>query len=467
MLQTLKHYKIPILMAFGILLMYWEFAYNLQRHDFVKLILLYAALFFLSFKLIQQLKVNFKTLVVIGIVLRLLFIIALPNLSQDYYRFLWDGRLIAEGLNPYLHTPDQWVALGSLPIAQSKELLDGMGALSARHYSNYPPVNQLFFWLSGLLSGKSILGGVIVLRLFIIAADVGILLIGRKLLVLMNLPKHQIFWYFLNPFILIELTGNLHFEGVMLFFLLVALYLLHRERYLWSSVFIGLSISVKLVPLLLLPLFYQILISKTPSSTKIDSRLSHLIRKPKASFLRLSIFYVIVLTTFVLTFIPFSTPELINHFSSTIALWFEKFEFNASIYYIIRYIGFQTKGFNIIATAGQELPKYVIAFLLLLTFLRKNNSTLRLFPVLLFGISIYFLLSTTIHPWYIATPLLMSVFTKYKYAIVWSGVVMLSYSAYKIDSVNENLWLVAVEYVVLIGYFIYELATKKNKQVNL
>ena len=463
MLQTLKHYKIPVLMAFGILLMYWEFAYNLQRHDFIKLILLYAALFFLSFKLIQQLKVNFKTLVVIGIVLRLLFIIALPNLSQDYYRFLWDGRLIAQGLNPYLHTPDQWVALGSLPIAQSEELLEGMGALSARHYSNYPPVNQLFFWLSGLLSGKSILGGVIVLRLFIIAADVGILLIGRKLLVLMNLPKHQIFWYFLNPFILIELTGNLHFEGVMLFFFLVALYLLHRERYLWSSIFIGLSISVKLVPLLLLPLFYQILISKTPSSTKIDSRLSHLIRKPKAFFLRLSIFYVIVLITFVLTFIPFSTPELINHFSSTIALWFEKFEFNASIYYIIRYIGFQTKGFNIIATAGQELPKYVIAFLLLLTFLRKNNSTLRLFSVLLFGISIYFLLSTTIHPWYIATPLLISVFTKYKYAIVWSGVVMLSYSAYKIDSVNENLWLVAIEYVVLIGYFIYELTFIKKQ----
>ena len=463
MLQTLKHYKIPVLMAFGILLMYWEFAYNLQRHDFIKLILLYAALFFLSFKLIQQLKVNFKTLVVIGIVLRLLFIIALPNLSQDYYRFLWDGRLIAERLNPYLYTPDQWVALGSLPIAQSEELLEGMGALSARHYSNYPPVNQLFFWLSGLLSGKSILGGVIVLRLFIIAADVGILLIGRKLLVLMNLPKHQIFWYFLNPFILIELTGNLHFEGVMLFFFLVALYLLHRERYLWSSIFIGLSISVKLVPLLLLPLFYQILISKTPSSTKIDSRLSHLIRKPKAFFLRLSIFYVIVLITFVLTFIPFSTPELINHFSSTIALWFEKFEFNASIYYIIRYIGFQTKGFNIIATAGQELPKYVIAFLLLLTFLRKNNSTLRLFSVLLFGISIYFLLSTTIHPWYIATPLLLSVFTKYKYAIVWSGVVMLSYSAYKIDSVNENLWLVAIEYVVLIGYFIYELTFIKKQ----
>lgn len=467
MLQTLKHYKIPVLMTFGILLMYWEFAYNLQRHDFVKFILLYTALFFLSFKLIQQLKVNFKTLVAIGIVLRLLFIIALPNLSQDYYRFLWDGRLIAQGLNPYLHTPDQWVALGSLPIAQSNELLDGMGALSARHYSNYPPVNQLFFWLSGLLSGKSILGGVIILRLFIIAADVGILLIGRKLLVLMNLPKHQIFWYFLNPFILIELTGNLHFEGVMLVFFLVALYLLHRERYLWSSIFIGLSISVKLVPLLLLPLFYQILISKTPNSTKIDSRLSHLIRKPKASFLRLFIFYIIVLTTFVLTFIPFSTPELINHFSSTIALWFEKFEFNASIYYIIRYIGFQTKGFNIIATAGQELPKYVIAFLLLLTFLRKNNSTLRLFPVLLFGISIYFLLSTTIHPWYIATPLLLSVFTKYQYAIVWSAVVMLSYSAYKIDSVNENLWLVAIEYVVLIGYFIYELTIKKSKQVNL
>jgi hypothetical protein len=76
---------------------------------------------------------------------------------------------------------------------------------------------------------------------------------------------------------------------------------------------------------------------------------------------------------------------------------------------------------------------------------------------MLFGISFYYLLSTTVHPWYITTPLLLSVFTKYKFPIVWSLLVMLSYSAYGKEGFSENIWLVAIEYIVVVGYFIWEL----------
>ena len=449
-------------MALSILVLYWSFAYDLERYDFIKLISLYAALFFLSFKLIQLLRFNFKILLVLGVLFRLVFLLAEPNLSQDYFRFLWDGRLLANGLNPYLYTPNEWIAIGNIPFKQSQELLKGMGSLSAGNYSNYPPVNQFFFWVSGILSNYSILGGILVLRLFIIAADLGILFISRRLLTELNLPQHQAFWYFLNPFILIELTGNLHFEGVMLFFLIASLYLLHRKKWLWSAVVLGISISVKLVPLLLLPLFYQTLIKKIPALHSIPDQFQHLIRKPFASFLRLFCFYSVAIGVFIISFLPFLTSELIAHFSSTIALWFKKFEFNASIYYIVRYMGFQTKGYNIIATAGKILPQIVIAFLIILTFARKNFKTSQLLTVLLFGISSYFLLSTTIHPWYIATPLLLSIFTKYRFGIVWSAVVILSYSAYKIETVEENLWLVAVEYGILVSYFIWELSFKNR-----
>ena len=175
MLQTLKTYKIQIIMALTVLVLYAAFAYDLERSDFVRLITLFAGSFYLSFKLIQRLRFNFKTLVILGVLARLIFIIALPNLSQDYYRFLWDGRLLAKGLSPYLLTPNQWVTSGEIPINQSQVLLDGMSGLSRQHFSNYPPVNQFFFWLSGILSSSSILGGVLVLRLCIIAADLGIL----------------------------------------------------------------------------------------------------------------------------------------------------------------------------------------------------------------------------------------------------------------------------------------------------
>lgn len=467
MLETLKAYKIQLAMAVTLLGFYAAFAYDLERHDFTRLISLFAGAFFLSYKLIPLLKFNFKILLLLGIAARLVFLIALPNLSQDYFRFLWDGRLLAEGLNPYLNTPDQWKALGQLPIAQAQQLLDGMGALSREHFSNYPPINQFFFWLSGILSGNSILGGVIVLRLSCFAADIGILWIGRKLLKQLNLPEHQIFWYFLNPFIIIELTGNLHFEGVMLFFLLASLYLLFRGNWFWSALLMGLSISVKLLPLLMLPLFFQYLVTAHSKTEENSKPFKYLNEKPLQSLWKLVRYYAVVIAVFIFSFAPFFTEELVVHFSQTIGLWFQKFEFNASVYYIIRWIGFQVKGYNIIATAGKILPVVVIFGLLLLALFRKSNSKQQLMKTLLLGTSLYFLCSTTVHPWYIATPLMLSVFTRYRFALVWSFVVFLSYSAYKIDRVDENLWLIATEYLIVLGFFIWELSSKKTQGIQV
>ena len=83
---------------------------------------------------------------------------------------------------------------------------------------------------------------------------------------------------------------------------------------------------------------------------------------------------------------------------------------------------------------------------------------------MLLGVSAYFLLSTTVHPWYIATPLLLSVFTKYRFPIVWSAFVMLSYSAYGAEGFKENLWLVAAEYVIVIAFAITEMLAQSGEQ---
>ena len=81
---------------------------------------------------------------------------------------------------------------------------------------------------------------------------------------------------------------------------------------------------------------------------------------------------------------------------------------------------------------------------------------------LLLGLTCYFALATTVHPWYIATPLLLSVFTRYRYVIVWSFVVMLSYVAYQQTAVVENLYLVGLEYILVTAYLIYELSGKNQ-----
>lgn len=430
------------------LLLYGSFAYDLERSDFPKLIGLVFGLFVFSYLLIERFGLSVKTLIVLGVLARLVFIIALPNLSQDYFRFIWDGRLLLEGINPYLESPELIMFADGPPIKGAQYLIDGMGTLNAYNYSNYPPVNQLCFALAAFLGGNSILGTVVGMRLIIIAADIGILLIGLKLLRHLNLNEKNIFWYFLNPFIIIELTGNLHFEGVMCFFLLLGLYLLVRQKWVLAAICIGVSISVKLIPLMLLPLLFRSFVSK---------------KLPLPGLLKLTGFYALVLGTVALSFSPFLSEKLIANFSSTIGLWFQKFEFNASIYYIIREIGYSTVGWNIIETVGKILPVIVFVVILLLSFFRKNETPKGLYTGMLFAIGFYLLLSTTVHPWYLTTPLLLSIFTKYRFILLWSGIVFLSYLAYGAEGFKEINWVVGLEYVIVAGYFFWEIWPKKFK----
>jgi len=436
------------------MLLYFLFAYFLERSDFLNLLLLYSGLFYAAWKIIQYTKFNFWIWAVIGITARVLFLPSIPNLSQDFYRFIWDGRLLISGINPYVFTPEQ-LANGLLKtteltsleaISNAKILIQGMGSLNASHYSNYPPINQLCFALAALFAKTSVLGSVVVLRIIIIGADLGILYFGKKLLERLNLPAKNIFWYFLNPFIIIELTGNLHFEGVMLFFVIWSLYLLDKKRWVLAAILLGVSVSVKLLPLLFLPLFYKYL---APDGLF------------KKGFWKMKKFYWVTLATIVFTFAPFASKTFISNFSATIGLWFQNFEFNASVYYIIRWIGFQTVGWNIIATVGLILPMVVFICIVLLAVFRKYNTTQKLITGMLLAVSIYFLLATTVHPWYIATPLLLSVFTKYKFPLLWSFMICFSYAAYGANGFNENLSLVAIEYSVVIGVALWEIFIKK------
>lgn len=397
--------------------------------------------------LLKYAKNNIPFLTVVAFLSRAIFIFAIPNLSQDFYRFIWDGRMILEGLNPYLYTPESFmITNGPFPVNQAQELYTGMGELNGSHFTNYPPLNQLCFVLASLVSSQHILGAVITLKLIIIAADFGTFFFGKRLLKHLNIPVKQLFWYLLNPFIIIELTGNLHFEGLMIFFLVWSVYLLHVNKWKWAGVVFALSVSVKLIPLLFLPLllFYFVSASKSMKQALIKS----------------IGFYSIVGLTTLLLFAPFFSLEFINNYTQTIALWFNNFEFNASIYYLAREIGYWFTGYNQIAIIGKILPLFVVLFVIGLTFFRRKLTTEKLIVHMLFAFSIYLFLSTTVHPWYIATLLILSVFTRYKFPLVWSFIIILSYLAYNnLNSADkaENLAVIALEYTVVYAVCIWEL----------
>jgi len=448
-----KQAQITVFLLFTLVVGYSFVAYFLERTHFYQLIFIWFFLFIVTFLLIKKQQQNIGFLIAISVLFRLIFLVSIPNLSQDFYRFIWDGRMILNGFNPYLSLPQSFIENRHFPIPQALNLYAGMGDFNGSHYTNYPPINQLCFFIAALFAKKSILGGVIVMRFLIIFADVGIFYFGKKLLQKLDLPVQNIFLYLLNPFIIIELTGNLHFESVMLFFLVWSLYLLSQKKWVGAAILLALSVSVKLIPLLFLPLFYQWFV-KT---------------QKKHGFLKLIAFYSIIFVTIILLFLPFYSSEFITNYTKSVGLWFKTFEFNASVYYLFRAIGYQFRGWNEIAIIGKIMPTLSLLFLIGITFFRKNTSLQQLITALLFGLSFYYFTSTTVHPWYIASLVLLGVFTRYRFPIIWSFVIVFSYQAYANTPWKEHLLWVFFEYLVVYGILFWEILSKKesfNKKKN-
>ena len=441
--------------VFASVINYVFIAYFLERTSFEKLLLCWIFLFGCFYYLVKNQSFSFKYLIGISILFKLIFLFATPNLSQDFYRFIWDGRMIFEGLNPYLSKPETFIKSNQLIINDAKTLYDGMGILNGSHYTNYPPIHQFGFLIAALFANKSIFGSILVLRILIILADVGILFIGKKLLERLHLPNYSIFWYALNPFIIIEMTGNLHFEPVMLFFLTFSFYKLLQQKWILGAIFMGCAISVKLIPLLFLPFFLRwfTLTKSESNSIKSTDFLGFL---KEIDIRKLTMFYIIILGVVVLLFTPFLSQNLIANYTKSVGLWFTTFEFNASFYYLFREIGYLITGYNEISIIGKITVLSTVVFILILGFFRENNAIENLFISMLFSISFYYFFSSTVHPWYVATPLLLCIFTKYRFPIYWSFVVILSYHAYANSSWNENLFLVAFQYILLFSYIIYD-----------
>lgn len=432
------------LFAISLMAFYWSFSHDLDRTDHFKLFTLYAAVCFFSFHLIKKIK-SFYFLLGLSVVVRLIFIDSIPNLSQDFYRFIWDGSMQLGGNNPYLSTPSSFEVNPYWPFYKADQLVEGMGELNASHYTNYPPVCQFVFYLTSWFFQLSLISNVILLRIVLIAADIGTIFIGSRLLKILGRDKNDIFWYALNPLVIIELTGNLHFEGLMIFFLIWSLYLLYKGKWYLSAVVMALSISTKLIPLMFLPLLF-------PWFKNVANGIVKLLG-----------YYLITGIGILLLFLPYLSSEFLANYAETVGLWFQKFEFNASIYYLFREVGYIFYGYNQIANIGPILAIAVVIFILVLSTRKKIDTQNGLILLMLFSLTFYLFTTTTVHPWYLTTLVALGVFTNYRYQLVWSVVVILSYAAYTTDGFYENPWVLSLEYVIVFGFLIYEIIIRRIK----
>lgn len=410
---------------------YLALGYVIPRSDFPILATLFALLFAGYFFFLRS-EVSLKTGLSLALIFRLLLLFSLPALSDDYFRFLWDGRLFVSGENPYLNLPDLYAKNNFAGIpGLSKQLYDNLN--SPHYFSVYPPVCQFIFGLAAYIDPESNLIGVMIMRFFILLAEAGSIWLLLKLLREFNLPEKNVLLYALNPLVILELTGNLHFEAIMIFFLLAAFYFLAQKRYHFSAVSLGLAVCSKLLPLIVLPFLFK-----------------------RLGFRNWLIYGAIVGITCLVLFLPILNTELIAHFSNSLNLYFQKFEFNASVYYLLREIGFIFTGYNQIAFLGPFLSLCTFCGILFLALRETNASSGNLPHLFIYALTLYFLLATIVHPWYLTTLVAFATLTKLRYPVIWASLGILSYAAYQTNSYTENPWLLTLEYLGLATAFLLE-----------
>ncbi len=414
---------------------------------------------------------------------RLLFLFSMPVLSDDYFRFAWDGTLLTSGVNPYTIVPSEYMKECDNHLYYLIDLFKSMN--SPDYYTVYPPVCQFIFGWSAQLFPENLWGTTIMLRCFCIAAETGTILLLCRILVQLNMPKRNVLIYALNPLVIIELSGNIHFEAVMLFFLMLAVHLLIKvalqlkARAHDSYVFSPLTAPMphrealdKKSPTQINGINLALILSAISFAAAVSTKLIPLIFLPflikRLTWKNSLVYFSVIAVAFCILFVPFLNQQLLFQWGSSLQLYFRHFEFNAGIFFVIRFIGFCISGENMIQQAGIGLAAVTFISILLIAAKEKDTSWKHFFAVIQWSLTIFLLLATTVHPWYITTLVACSVITGYRYPLVWSLFIAFSYATYQTIPYRENLWLVLVEYTAVIGTIVYELhhSFLKNKSIS-
>jgi hypothetical protein len=424
---------LSILVSIG----YIAISYFTERHKTVSLLCLYAILFLVYLYInLKSKEEDTQAYIWLSVFINAIILFAVSSLSDDFYRFIWDGRLMQAGVHPFAAIPEYYIKNNVQLPGLTTDLYNALNSKS--YFTIYPPVAQGVFWLATFISTK-VYGSLLVMKTLILLSQIGSLILFQKILRQFNLPAKSVLWYCLNPLVILELTGNVHFEAFVVLFLLAAFYYLQKNKLTLSALFFSLAVCTKLLPLIFLPpLIYYL------------------------GWKKLLRYYFTVGIISALLFLPLLNQEIINGLSTSLAYYFKKFEFNASLYYLAREWGYWQYGYNIIQTVGWKLA--LISSVLIvslpvyrLVFQKESFSPRFIFTDWAIILLIYLLFTTTVHPWYIIPLIAFSVFTHLKFPIIWSFLIFLTYAGYTENSFSENYWITFLEYSVVITIALMEL----------
>ena len=287
-----------------------------------------------------------------------------PSLSDDAYRYVWDGQVQVHGINPYQYVPQD----STLAILHGEPVYAHLN--SQAFYSVYPPASQLVFRTGAQLFFHNWWAAHYTIKLLLVLAE----LLAVFLLARIVAARHLIL-YALNPLILLETAGQAHTESLLILLLVLAVVWHRRGRGRLASVALAAAGWVKLIPFFFLPLLWKRY-------------------KWRGIWPGLTAAAALAL--------PFAAPYVLANTTASLDLYARYFEFNAGLYYAAKEFMRWMTGEDWSKQLGPLLRTiFLIGLPMLYVLDFKFKWSLPRGMLIITGS--YLVLTTTVHPWYLVS----------------------------------------------------------------
>lgn len=379
---------------------------------------------------------------IFGIVFRLTMLASQPSFSDDIYRYLWDGRVAANGINPYRYAP----AADELAHLRDDSIYPRINHMEIP--TVYPPVNQLFF-----AAIYKIYPSVAALKAALMVIDLLTVAILLMILRQLGIDLCRGLIYAWNPLVIIEFSGSGHIDILGIFFLSLSLWLFFKNKFHASNFALALSFLTKFFTVVLWPVLF--LLKKNRKALAIVFSLL---------VVALYLPYVNAGGGLFSGLLTYSEKWQFN--DSIFALVFEKIKplLPESLIYLLMLLPYgyspdattlQTRGIDLALMISKGTVAIIFA-VIFYYFMKRLRSDLeregerwiaKLGLILMGG---FFLLSPTVQPWYLCWLLPFLVISPNRAWLLLTGLIGLSYWTL-IEYANsgiwqESLWVKFVEY---------------------
>src|SRR5216684_612035 len=217
---------------------------------FIKLALVQSALYLVAAWLIVRARSARSTLIIVLVlagIFRLSIVFAPPYLSDDIYRYVWDGRVQAAGINPYRYIP----ADEHLQSLRDEQIYPKINRRDYAH-TMYAPAAEGAYFLTTRISES-----VTWIKLTIVGFEMITVWLLMELLASFGMPRQRILIYAWHPLAVWEFAGSGHIDPLAFAFIALALLARRRNWETATGISLGLATLAKLFPIVLFPVLYK------------------------------------------------------------------------------------------------------------------------------------------------------------------------------------------------------------------